>query len=184
MSPMNQNYVRIKLRKNQSTLPVEKLNDQITNLEILGDSIETLPSLEHLHACESLMIICPELGDLPKLPPQLKRLKLKKGGRIKGELPDTLVSLQISALRKSEDMAQLKLPASLEVLDLSANQLESVEYLQFGTRIQRLNLDQNQLTTLPASLYQLPDLLHLSLDGNPLLDEQRDKIYKKFGIWF
>lgn len=180
---MNSSYLRIKLRKSQSTLPTEQLTKNITHLEIIGDSIESLPDLDGLANCKSLLIICPQLREIKALPEHLTILKIKGAMTSPTKLPQTLETLQLSAL-KSEGIQELSLPEGLINLDLSNNNLTSLEGLRLGAPLGRLNLDHNQLRELPEDLYQNKSLLHLSLDGNPLTDEQKDRIYKTFGIWF
>jgi len=179
---MEATHLRIKLRKNQSTLPSEKLTSQVSKLEILGDSIETIPSLEHLTKCEYLSLNCPQLLDLNELPGKLKILKIKGGHTCPQNLPHTLEILQISAIQSS--LSKLKIPQGVVNLDLSSNGLTALANLNLGAPLSRLNLDNNQLTCLPDSLYRNKSLLHLSLDGNPLTDEQKNKLHQIFGIWF
>ncbi len=162
---------------------MEKLTAEIKNLEIMGDSIESLPSLKHLTQCQNLLIVCPALSKLGTLPEQLKILKMKGGYTCPQELPDTLETLQISGVR-SDEIGRLKLPKQLLNLDLSSNQLIALEEMDLGAPLSRLNLDHNNLSTLPQNLYHNKSLLHLSLDGNPLTDSEKDKLYKTFGIWF
>lgn len=179
---MESTHLRIKLRKNQSTIPVEKLTAQITNLEILGDSIEKLPSLRHLTNCHNLLIICPELSEYNELPENLKILKIKGGRACPHNFPQGIETLQLSGLQCSFD--KLKLPAGVLNLDLSSNGLTSLEGIGLTAPLSRLNLDHNQLSRLPDSLYSNKSLLHLSLDGNPLSEEEKNKLHKAFGIWF
>ncbi len=177
------NYLRIKLRKNQSTIPTEKLHEGIVNLEIIGDSIESLPSLAQLSWCKNLLLVCPELQELPDLPENLEILKIKTGRSFPQELPPKIHTLQISQI-KSDGPLSLQLPSQLINLDLSSNALTSVDSIHLGMPLKRINLDHNKLTQLPEILYNNPSLLHLSLDGNPLLDDEKNKLFKTFGIWF
>lgn len=179
---MESTYLRIKLRKNQSTLPVEKLTTQITNLVILGDSIEKLPSLKHLTNCRNLLIVCPELSEFNDLPENLKILKIKGGRTCPHQLPQGIETLQISGVDCAFD--KIKLPTGVLNLDLSSNGLTTLEGLGLAAPLSRLNLDHNNLSRLPESLYSNKSLLHLSLDGNPLTDEEKNKLHKTFGIWF
>lgn len=176
--------LRIKLRKNQSTLPMEKLHEEVGNLEILGDTIEKIPDLGHLTGCRSLQIICPELKCLGELPAGLEILKIKGGHTLPRTLPHNLRILQIAKV-KGQSFDHLEFPQTIETLDLSNNGLlelhKGISHLQSLTR---LSLDQNELTELPEELYGHRGLNHLSLDGNKLTDEVKDRIFKVFGIWF
>jgi len=176
-------HLRLKMRKGHSTLPIEKLTAEIESLEILGESIEAIPSLEHLELCQKLVLICPQLQEIPKLPQSLTLLKIKGARGIPQNLPPRLETLQLSGLRGVAHF-QIDLPDQIKTLDLSGNGLESISHLKLSAPLSRLNLDHNQLTTLPDELYQNKSLLHLSLDGNPLTEEEKDKVYKTFGIWF
>lgn len=176
--------LRIKLRKNQSTLPMEKIHSDISHLEILGDTLEKIPDLNHLSNCQSLQIICPQLIDLGELPPTLEVLKIKGGHTLPKTLPRGLRILQIAKI-KGQSFDDLRLPQTIQTLDLSGNGLvtlhKDIGSLKYLTR---LSLDQNELTELPDELYAHRGLNHLSLDGNKLTDEVKDRIYKVFGIWF
>ncbi len=180
---MVSNYLRIKLRKNQSTLPLEKLTKDIAHLEILGDSIESLPSLEKLINCKNLLIVCPALSEIKELPTGLNILKIKGGHVYPNQLPTGLETLQLSSI-KNENSNHINIPAGVINLDLSSNGLTSLEGINLGAPLGRLNLDHNQLSKLPEELYENKSLLHLSLDGNPLSEEEKDKLFKAFGIWF
>jgi len=177
------NYLRIKLRKNQSTIPTEKLHEGLVNLEIIGDSIESLPSLAQLSLCKNLLLVCPELQEIPKLPENLEILKIKTGRTFPQQLPRKLHTLQLSQIKSNKSL-DLELPRGLVNLDLSSNALHCVDSINLGAPLTRINLDHNQLTQLPEILYNNPSLLHLSLDGNPLLEEEKNKLFKTFGIWF
>lgn len=174
--------LRIKLRKNQYTIPVENLTSEVTNLEILGDSIEKIPSLKHLTKCVSLLLVCPQLGQLDELPENLKILKIKGGHTYPKNLPQSIKILQISGIKCS--LNGIELPRGIINLDLSSNELMTLADIELNSSLTRLNLDHNQLSNLPESLYQNKSLLHLSLDGNPLTDEEKNKLHKTFGIWF
>ncbi len=178
--------LRIKLRKNQSTVEREKLTADLHSLEILGDAIHKIPDLDHLKKCEHLLLVCPELQELPKLPPHLKILKIK-GGHFTwpGQLPQ-LKSLSLQGLKsQKEAFNSWSLPVSLEVLDLANNNLEDLPLnLDQLSNLQRLSLDHNQLQVLPNELYDLKSLNHLSLDANPLSEETKQKLYDQFKIWF
>ncbi len=178
--------LRLKLRKNQATIPTEKLTEDLDSLEILGEAIEKIPSLNHLSRCTHLLLVCPNLLKLPALPPGLKILKIK-GGHF--DLPKELPALRVLSLQgllsKREQFKTFSLPHTLETLDLSNNALEELpSSLKNLVNLSRLSMDHNQLTTLSDQLYQLKSLNHLSLDSNPLAEEVKQRLYEVFGIWF
>lgn len=178
--------LRLKLRKTQSNLPSEKLTEDLHSLEILGESIEKIPSLAHLENCSHLLLVCPNLADFPALPPNLKILKIK-GGHF--NLPKILPALKVLTLQglssKKDQFIDFSIPHTIETLDLSNNALENLpigfKHLQ---KLVRLTLDHNQLKTLPECLFQLKSLNHLSLDANPLTEEMKQRLFEAFGIWF
>lgn len=181
--------VRIKLRKNQSTVPTEKLTEDIHSLEILGEAIQKLPDLNHLKNCQHLLLVCPELLELPKLPSALKILKIKGGYY---ELPKDiqeqreLKTLSLQGLKSQKDhFSSWSLPITLENCDLANNDMTSLP-VNIGqlSHLNRLTLDHNQIQELPSGIYNLKSLNHLSLDGNPLTESCKQKLYDVFKIWF
>lgn len=181
--------LRIKLRKNQSTIPSEKLTEDINSLEILGEAIQKLPELSHLTNCQHLLLVCPQLEELPELPPNLKILKIK-GGHFsppKGiSQLSTLKNLSLQGLKsQSETFSSWSLPVSLENLDLASNDISSLP-VNIGqlSSLQRLTLDHNKIQELPSGVYDLKSLNHLSLDGNPLTENCKQRLYDTFKIWF
>jgi len=177
--------LRIKLRKNQSTIPTEKLTPEVSFLEILGENIESLPSFAHMEKCRNILLVCPELKELSTLPHSLEVFKVN-GGKI--EMPSNLPLLKTLQLKSLglKSLAPLeRLPETIETLDLSYNQLgELPTEIASLKKLVRLNLDGNSLVSLPEFLYKLPSLNHLSLDGNPLSEETRNELHQKFGMWF
>lgn len=178
--------LRLKLRKNQSTVASEKLTEDIHSLEILGDSIEKLPSLGHLKVCRYLLLVCPELKELPALPPSLEILKIKGGHfQFKDELP-SLKTLSLQGLKVSvESLENMTYPSGLETLDLANNDLKKIPPSVLKLKgLHRLSLDHNQLKDLPQELMKMTSLNHLSLDSNPLTDDDKQKLHDAFKIWF
>lgn len=176
--------LRLKLRKNQSTLPTEKLTVDLTSLEILGDSIQKIPSLSHLKECRFLFINAPEVTDLGDLPPNLNILKIRGVRILPSQIPQ-VTTLALSHLGVSPFPKDIKLPQSLETLDLNGNKLESLPSSLFECKnLRRLNLDNNNLSELPQEFFSLKHLNHLSLDNNPLSEDCKNTLFKSFGIWF
>lgn len=188
--------MRIKLRKNQSTLPRSlELPHDLQELQLYSDSIEAVPyTLSKLDKLKKLELFLPRCKELPDWLfwglPELELLRLKGGLITELPLKDhgqhsklKILSLNQNKLTHLPD--QMKQLSSLEVLELSGNQLSSLgEGLEVLKRLKRLNLESNQLTKLPEGLYQLPDLKHLALDGNPLTEQERQKLFDHFKIWF
>lgn len=176
--------LRLKMRKNQSTIPMEKLTEDLTSLEILGETLEKIPSLKHLKNCKFLYINAPEVSELGDLPPNLSILKLRGVRSIPPVFPKVL-TLALSHLGVDPFPSNISLPETLETLDLNGNQLESIpDSLLSCKNLRRLNLDNNKLTELPDAFYKLESLNHLSLDNNPLTEDCKNSLFKAFGIWF
>lgn len=176
--------VRIKLRKNQSTIPSEKLTPEITSLEIIGDSIQKIPSLSHLKSCQYLSLNAPELIQLNELPPNLTVLKLRGTRTIPQDLP-CIHTLGLSYIQLTPFPLDFKIPTSVLTLNLNGNKLSEIpEGLFDCVNLQRLNLDNNEIVSLPSRFFEIKDLVHLSLDNNPLSDDCKNKLYQKYGIWF
>jgi Leucine-rich repeat (LRR) protein len=177
--------LRIKLRKNQSLVPTEKLVPEIGSLEILGDNIERLPSLEHLNNCKSLSLQCPELNELPLLPKNLVILKIKTGRFKKANLPQSIEILKLSSLNLENLDSIHEWPRNLKNVDFSHNRLSELPtgLLQLNL-INRLSLDSNLFKVIPEGVYQFKRLNHLSVDNNPIEEEEKIKLHQKLGIWF
>ncbi len=178
--------LRLKLRKNQSTIPSEKLTQELHSLEILGESIQSLPPLSHLIECRYLMISCPELTEFPSLPENLEILKIRGGHFGLDQELSALKQCRILNLMGIKNLSpQIVLPPNLETLDLSANELNCLPSSLINlNRLARLTLDSNQISELPAELFQMKSLNHLSLDHNPLSEETKQKLHEAFGLWF
>lgn len=176
--------LRLKLRKTQSTVPTEKLQENLTSLEIIGETIQKIPPLDHLKLCQFLLINAPEVREISSLPENLKILKLRGLRALPQSLPKKLNSLSLSHLEVALPQ-DLQIPDEVETLDLSGNSLESLPPSLFKLKkLKRLNLDKNNLKEIPSELFSLSTLNHLSLDGNPLSELSKDNLYKAFGIWF
>ncbi len=177
--------VRIKLRKTQSLVPLEKVLPETISLEIIGDNIEKIPDLGHLHLCKSVSLQCPELKRLPVLPENLVTLKIKSGRFIIDQLPEKLEILKISHLNLENLDSVLSWPIELKNADFSHNQLSHLpaSFLELKS-ISRLSLDGNRFSTLPKDIYLFKNLNHLSIDNNPLEDQEKNELFQKLGIWF
>lgn len=179
--------LRIKLRKNQSTFPTEKLTEDLRVLEILGESLEELPSLEKLTHCKNLFINCPQLRSLPALPPHVEILKIRGGQfEVVSSSFSKLEALHTFFFNEGNKVSEeLTLPQGVRVLDLSNNKISCLSSYLFKTQsLQRLTLDRNNLHTLPEEIFSLKNLNHLSLDHNPLTQETIQRLNKAFGVWF
>lgn len=175
--------LRLKLRKTQSTIATEKLTEDLHSLEILSESVEQIPSLAHMSQCRYLLLVCPQLAALSQLPPNLEILKIKGGHfDLLEELPP-LKTLSLQGLKKN--LSSLKLPPTLETLDLANNNLEEIPASVYTLeKLSRLSLDHNQLKDLSPSLMAMKGLNHLSLDSNPLTEDDKQLLFDSFGIWF
>jgi Leucine-rich repeat (LRR) protein len=61
---------------------------------------------------------------------------------------------------------------------------EIPESLMTMKNLARINLDSNQLKTIPYCLKDMQNLVHLSLEKNPFSQEERNRIEKELGIKF
>lgn len=158
----------LRLKKSQSTIPVEILFEDFTHLEIFGGNLKELPA--KLFEKNGLI-----------------NLRVKNSGL--AQLPLTVANpsptLEVLALAQN-NLTQIpswvgKLRA-LKNLDLGKNQISELASI-FPLGLERLNLESNALSNLPDSLYALKKLNHLSVDHNPLNAETVERIYESFGIW-
>ncbi len=171
---------------------MEKIGPQITGLEILSESLNTLPKeLSSLSKLHSLSLHCPNLANFSDWILDLKHLHILKlkNTPIK-KLPTKAPKsswrfLQLSGCDLEELPKWLSLLRNMTDLDLSQNKLSKIpDDIGNLHQLVRLNLDSNQLTRLPATLDHLPHLNHLSLDRNPLEKQEKERLKQVFGIWF
>jgi Leucine-rich repeat (LRR) protein len=131
------------------------LNDnKLTNLP---ESIGNLPNLKSLILFRNKLTNLPEsIGNLTNLESlYLYRNKLTS-------LPESIGKL-----------------TNLVRLDLVLNKLEEVpESIGNLTNLTYLNLSRNGLTSLPESIGKLTNLVRLDLFGNPISDEEKERIKK------
>jgi Leucine-rich repeat (LRR) protein len=192
---MKAEKLSIRLRKNQATLPSEQLlSPGLKLLEIFAEGLTKLPGLiGDLKELEVLTLTTPSLNSFPEALfslPALKILKIKNCAF--GELPtqtpkfhQSLETLQLSGASLKTLPSWLGNLAQCQNLDLSDNHLtELPSEMKNLSRLSRLILDDNQFNQLPDWLASLPRLNHLSLDGNPLGEDERNRLFKTFGIWF
>jgi Leucine-rich repeat (LRR) protein len=180
----------LKLNKNQSTLPTEKITNEITHLEIQAASLSTLPKMNKQDQLISFSIHLSSLTEIPGWLFQLPNLEILK---IKNSplkvLPEfsamPLRILQLSGLELTEIPQTIGLLEKLDSLDLSGNQLSDLPgNLEKLINLGRVNLDKNRFEVLPSCIEKLPRLNHLSMDHNPLTDEEKSRLHQTFGIWF
>lgn len=183
-------HLFLKLNKNKSTLPIEKITDDLTHLEIQAQALTSLPKLDLPHL-KSFSIHLSSLIELPSWIFQLPKLEVLKikNSPLKSlpEFGDNLAIriLQLSGLEIDEIPESIGKLKKLDTVDFSANQLSDLPDSMHDLKsVHRINLDKNQFQILPLWLDQLPALNHLSLDGNPLTEQEKNRLFKKFGIWF
>lgn len=183
--------MRIKLRKNESTIQWEKVNPEISHLEIIGTSIEKIQSLSSYGSLKSLTLNCESLIKFPQLPTSVEVLKVKHGHPDNGwiehitQLKDLKI-LQLSFLKLSS------LPDhffdhlhNLNTLDLMGNDLEALPAsLAKASQLTRISLDKNSFKSLPHFIYGMKSLSHLSLDDNDLSEDTKKELHEQFGMWF
>ena len=158
----------LRLKKSQSTLPVEILFEDFTHLEIFGGNLTEIPA--KLFEKKGLINLRVKNSGLAALPL---------------EVANPSPTLEVLALAQN-NLTQIpnwvgKFRA-LKNLDLGKNQITELTAI-FPSGLERLNLESNALQSLPDSLYALKKLNHLSVDHNPLSAETVERIYESFGIW-
>ncbi len=180
----------LKLGKNKSTLPLEKITSEITHLEIQAPALTKLPllRLEKLTAVTihtSSLTECPDwlfqLESLEIL--KIKNTPLKKVSNFSEN--SKIRILQLAHLDLDELPESIGSLALLDTIDLAGNNLSDLpDSMHDLKNLTRINLDKNQFQILPLWLSELPKLNHLSLDGNPLTEQEKNRLFKAFGIWF
>lgn len=188
----------MKIRKNQKKIPDKTLKELLDKkpkgLDLIAEGIEDFPcELLELSDLEYLSIGPSALTELPQelfLLPKLKILKFKNGKISKINTPDSpslspLENVQLTNNSLEEIPEYFQNFMNLQTLDLAGNNLTKLpEGLGNLTALNWINLDRNAFERLPNCIKKLKNLSHLSLDGNKFLPEEKDEIYKKFGIWF
>jgi leucine-rich repeat protein SHOC2 len=187
-------HQRIKLQKNQSTIPIEKVHEQLQVLEIIAEGIDRLPAgmLARCRSLRSLTLNLPHLSHFPQEVMDLSHLEILK---IRCEsatlsLPEDgpiglwkivhFIGMGLKEFPKWSALLQ-----DLEQLNLAKNTLSDLpaEFIHCR-QLRRLTLDTNQFKGLPEVIYKMDNINHLSLDGNPLSDEEKAKIQRELGLWF
>lgn len=184
----------LKIKKNQSSFPREIFhNPHLLHLEVFADHLDNLPSeistLTNLRTLSLQMGMMSELNPVVWGLPHLEVLKIKKTQLKTFELPPGNLCflkkcfLSHNQLEKlPDDFGRLK---HLSELDLSQNKLETLPIgMSQVPNLKRLNLDHNQMKIVPDCLWQWKNLSHLSLDDNPWDEQERQKLFERFKIWF
>lgn len=183
--------MRIKLRKNKSTLDIEQIPFDIQSLEIIGESIETLPSLKRYYNLKSLYINCPQLNSFKDFPESLNTLKIRDGIISRDCLIEishlcelkilSLMNLKIKAL-PDQFFSKLK---NLSTIDFKSNALENIPNGICEIKsLTRINIDQNEFTKFPQVLFTMTSLNHISADHNKFDEKEKALIHKRLGLWF
>ena len=183
----------LKLRKNQSTFPLELLEEtELECLEIISDQLEVLPNnISKLKNLKILSLNTPGLISLPESLidfQKLETLKIKNTTITNlGEIPfPSSLKVFICSNNKIETIPDwvFTLP-NIEHLDFSGNEINNLsEKIILLPFLRRLVLDRNNIITITHKLKNCPCLTHLSLDGNPLSEESKKMLNEEFGIWF
>ncbi|NXC63866.1 LRC40 protein, partial [Aleadryas rufinucha] len=160
------NLVRLNLAWNQlRELPADlsamkslrQLDCTKNYLETVPSKLATMPSLEQLYLRKN------KLRSLPEFP-SCKLLKELHAGENQIEILD------------AENLKQL---SSLCVLELRDNKIKAVpEEITVLQKLERLDLANNDISRLPYTLGNLPQLKFLALEGNPLRTIRRDLLQK------
>ncbi|XP_056354100.1 leucine-rich repeat-containing protein 40 [Oenanthe melanoleuca] len=160
------NLVRLNLACNQlRELPADlSAMKSLRQLDCTKNYLETVPpKLATMASLEQLYLRKNKLRALPELP-SCKLLKELHAGEN-----------QIEMLN-AENLKQL---SSLCVLELRDNKIKAVpEEITVLQKLERLDLANNDISRLPYTLGNLPQLKFLALEGNPLRTIRRDLLQK------
>ncbi|KFO53663.1 Leucine-rich repeat-containing protein 40, partial [Corvus brachyrhynchos] len=160
------NLVRLNLACNQlKELPADlSAMKSLRLLDCTKNYLETVPSkLATMASLEQLYLRKNKLRSLPEFP-SCKLLKELHAGEN-----------QIEILN-AENLKQL---SSLCVLELRDNKIKAVpEEITVLQKLERLDLANNDISRLPYTLGNLPQLKFLALEGNPLRTIRRDLLQK------
>uniref|UniRef100_A0A8D2MRG5 Leucine-rich repeat-containing protein 40 n=1 Tax=Zonotrichia albicollis TaxID=44394 RepID=A0A8D2MRG5_ZONAL len=160
------NLVRLNLACNQlKELPADlSAMKSLRQLDCTKNYLETVPpKLASMASLEQLYLRKNKLRSLPELP-SCKLLKELHAGEN-----------QIEILN-AENLKQL---SSLCVLELRDNKIKAVpEEITVLQKLERLDLANNDISRLPYTLGNLPQLKFLALEGNPLRTIRRDLLQK------
>ncbi|NXB11275.1 LRC40 protein, partial [Cnemophilus loriae] len=160
------NLVRLNLACNQlKELPADlSAMKSLRQLDCTKNYLETVPpTLATMASLEQLYLRKNKLRSLPEFP-SCKLLKELHAGEN-----------QIEILN-AENLKQL---SSLCVLELRDNKIKAVpEEITVLQKLERLDLANNDISRLPYTLGNLPQLKFLALEGNPLRTIRRDLLQK------
>ncbi|XP_051481609.1 leucine-rich repeat-containing protein 40 isoform X2 [Apus apus] len=160
------NLVRLNLASNQlKNLPADiSAMKSLRQLDCTKNYLETVPSkLATMASLEQLYLRKNKLRSLPEFP-SCKLLKELHAGEN-----------QIEILN-AESLKHLN---SLSVLELRDNKIKSVpDEITLLQKLERLDLANNDISRLPYTLGNLPQLKFLALEGNPLRAIRRDLLEK------
>ncbi|NXT25839.1 LRC40 protein, partial [Syrrhaptes paradoxus] len=160
------NLVRLNLACNQlKNLPADiSAMKSLRQLDCSKNYLETVPSnLATMASLEQLYLRKNKLRSLPEFP-SCKLLKELHAGEN-----------QIEILN-AENLKHLN---SLSVLELRDNKIKSVpDEITLLQKLERLDLANNDISRLPYTLGNLPQLKFLALEGNPLRTIRRDLLQK------
>ncbi|KAM6128893.1 leucine-rich repeat-containing protein 40 [Phoenicopterus ruber ruber] len=160
------NLVRLNLASNElKNLPADiSAMKSLRQLDCTKNYLETVPSkLATMASLEQLYLRKNKLRSLPEFP-SCKLLKELHAGEN-----------QIEILN-AENLKHLN---SLCVLELRDNKIKSVpDEITLLQKLERLDLANNDISRLPYTLGNLPQLKFLALEGNPLRTIRRDLLQK------
>uniref|UniRef100_A0A3B4XLH2 Leucine-rich repeat-containing protein 40 n=1 Tax=Seriola lalandi dorsalis TaxID=1841481 RepID=A0A3B4XLH2_SERLL len=189
-----QELQQLRVSHNQlTTLPVEVCSLQnLRSLTVQQNQLESLP--EELGQLKNLTELDLSNNHLKGLPSGLGRLtclqKLNLSDNKLSSLPDNVKMLDCSKNQLTDIPASLSGMLALEQLYLRHNKLRLFpqlpapflhvlpEQITLLSTLTRLDLTNNDITILPASLSLLPNLKVLLLEGNPLRGIRRDLLTK------
>jgi Leucine-rich repeat (LRR) protein len=183
--------MRIKLRKNISTLNIEQIPLDIQSLEIIGESLEKLPSFKKFIKLNNIYINGPQVTSYKEFPLCLKVLKIRDGQLSNDCLNDISLLANIETLSLIGTKIET-LPISfftrlekITTIDLKNNLLTEIpSSIKNLKQLSRINIDQNNFTKFPNDLYSMKQINHISADHNNFDENEKSIIHRELGLWF
>lgn len=183
----------IKLSKKESSIQWDQLENyeqilQCRQIEILAKENLHTPNFTQTPLLNNLTLSGESLEQIENIS-ELQLTKLKISGSDLNEIPKINFHhlTHLSLPRNKVEIASLKFDTNccLQELDLGQNQITKLDInFSFFPKLKRMNLEHNQITDLPDELFELKELSHLALKGNPLSEKTQQRLYDVFKIVF
>lgn len=164
-----------KLKLTELPGEVRILKDNLRNLDVSQNKLQVLPAwINELTQLRGLVLSDNHIGSLPELGALKKLESLVADNNSIGALPSSFSSLNnLKTLVLSHNVLrdfplQLCQLRHLDVVDLSGNRITQLPAQIGGLQAVELNLNQNQVSSLPETLAECPRLKVLRLEENCL----------------